>query len=95
MFFRLSQDLHPGLLSFTPSGLSFAGPICYCHLTFHLHDVLPSFRHVARQKSIAVTCYTGSVSGATSSILPCCNRNTRWQRRANAKLCVAMREVNW
>ena len=53
-----------------------------------------SFRHVATEKSIAVTCYTGSVSGATSSMLPCCSRNTRWQRRANAKLWVAMREVN-
>lgn len=67
------------------------------HRTFHLfqiNNVLLSFRHVATEKSIAVTCYTGSVSGATSSMLPCCSRNTRWQRRANAKLWVAMREVS-
>ncbi len=60
---------------------------------FDYHPHL-SFRHVAPEKSIATTCYTGSVSGATSSILPCCNRKTRWQRRAKAKLWVAMREVS-
>ena len=36
----------------------------------------------------------GSDSGGISSMLPRCNRNTRWQRRANDKLCVAMREVS-
>jgi hypothetical protein len=71
MLFRLTQDLRPELSCVAPSGLSFAGPVRACYQTFHIHDVLPSFRHVARQKSIAVTCYTGSVSGATSSILPC------------------------
>jgi hypothetical protein len=71
MFFRPTQDLRPGLSRIAPSGLVFVGPVRTCYQTFHIHDVLPSFRHVARQKSIAVTCYTGSVSGATSSILPC------------------------
>src|SRR5579862_4144015 len=36
----------------------------------------------------------GSESGEISSTRPRCKRNTRWQRRANAKLCVAMREVS-
>jgi len=88
----------PGLTSWAilcrPFALVFTGPVRACYQIFHIHNVLPSFRHVARQKSIAVTCYTGSVSGATSSMLPCCSRNTRWQRRANAKLWVAMREVS-
>ncbi len=37
----------------------------------------------------------GSDSGAISSMRPRCNRNTRWHRRANDKLCVAIREVSW
>jgi hypothetical protein len=36
----------------------------------------------------------GSDSGEISSTCPRCSFNTRWQRRANAKLCVAMREVS-
>jgi hypothetical protein len=91
----------PGLPSWaiilSPPGAGVGRSDLLFHRTFHLfqiNNVLLSFRHVATEKSIAVTCYTGSVSGATSSMLPCCSRNTRWQRRANAKLWVAMREVS-
>jgi hypothetical protein len=96
MFFRLTQD-HVLGYHLLPLGACVGRSDLLFHRTFHLfqiNNVLLSFRHVATEKSIAVTCYTGSVSGATSSMLPCCSRNTRWQRRANAKLWVAMREVS-
>lgn len=92
----------PGLTSWAIIGRPFRGWCLAARSAFRQEfpdhqvdqELSVSFRHVVGEKSIPVTCYTGSVCGATSSILPCCSRNTRWQRRANAKLWVAMREVN-
>ena len=41
-----------------------------------------------------LSAYAGSDSGEISSTRPCSIRKTRWQRRANDKLCVAIKEVS-
>src|SRR5580698_7014994 len=74
--------------------LRFARPwpsAIYCTKTIEFH----TFRHVDGKLSIPPTCYAGNEAGATSSITPRCNRSTRLQRRAKARLWVAISEVNW
>jgi hypothetical protein len=55
----------------------------------------PSNAALKGRSSTSFILYAGSDSGGISSIRPRCSRRTRWQRRANDKLCVAMREVSW
>src|ERR1041384_5316210 len=40
------------------------------------------------------TFHAGNDSGSISSTRPCRSLSTRWQRRANPKLCVAITEVS-